>query len=191
MAQLSFFETAILLNETHTTLQSLQSREEAKLAISFPVSSCAFHHFTLLNEVRVGLFVCLFGCFGSWLQHARASVATRTFHCSCIEFLAVASGLLLPVGSCSLTRGSDPCPCIVRWIPHQSSFNTELDDAISCLDNVWLNTMDRLICSHPTVAHQASFYLFLATAYPVIAAFLSHTLCSIYRPPFFFNSKTQ
>lgn len=91
---------------------------------------------------------------------------------SCGKWASAACRILLP------DQGSDPCPCIVRWIPHQSSFNTELDDAISCLDNVWLNTMT-LICSHPTVAHQASFYLFLATAYPVIAAFyLTHCVLS-------------
>lgn len=146
---------------------------------SFPVSSCAFHHFTLLNEVRVGLFVCLFGCFGSWLQHAGSLLCHEGLFIavhrisSCGKWASAACRILLP------DQGSDPCPCIVRWIPHQSSFNTELDDAISCLDNVWLNTMDRLICSHPTVAHQASFYLFLAAAYPVIAAFyLTHCVLS-------------
>lgn len=158
---------------------------------SFPVSSCAFHYLTLLNSQS--RFTCLF-VWLLWVLAAacRVSVVSRgTFHCgvyrisSCGKWASAACRILLP------DQGSDPCPCIVRWIPHQSSFNTELDDAISCLDNVWLNTMDRLICSHPTVAHQASFYLFLATAYPVIAAFyLTHCVLST-KTSFLFQFQTQ
>ena len=135
---------------------------------------------TSMKSEHVCLFVCL-AALGLGCSMQGLCCVTRDFSLRCIESLAVASGLSSSAACRILLpdQGSDPCPCIVRWIPHQSSFNTEIDDAISCLDNVWLNTMDRLICSHPTVAHQASFYLFLATAYPVIAAFyLTHCVLS-------------
>ena len=38
----------------------------------------------------------------------------------------------------------------------QSSFNTEIDNATSCLDSLWLYIRDKLICSCPTVASQAA-----------------------------------